>query len=45
MKLNLTNIKPRTMNYKIFKMTLLLESKFEENATGIDTVKNLQNIF
>ena len=45
MKINLTNIKPRNMNEKIFMITLLLESKFEVNAIDINTVKNLLNIF
>ena len=33
------------MSLKIFTITLLLESKFEINAIGINTVKNLLNIF
>ena len=33
------------MNLKIFTITLLLESKFEKNAIGINTVKNLLTIF
>ena len=45
MKINLTNIKPRKMNQKIFMITLLLGSKFEVNAIGINTVRNLRNIF
>ena len=33
------------MNYKIFTITVHLESKFEVGAIGINTMKNLLNIF
>ena len=39
------NVKLREMNQKTFTITMLLESKFEVNAIGINTAKNLLDIF
>ena len=39
------NVKLREMNQKTFTITMLLEQKFEVNAIGINTAKNLLDIF
>ena len=39
------NVKLPQMNQKTFTITMLLESKFEANAIGINTAKNLLDIF